>query len=139
MLKSKTPLVLAFGWWGSKDYNMKSFEKIYASAGYEFKYMIQSTKSFLDIKLDNDKIQEMYEAAKNRNILLHLFSINGAFSFLNSMMMNDYKDYKPNLNIKGIIWDLLPGKYQVGQVYHPFSRDFIKYSQSSPLCTSKNH
>lgn len=126
---AKKPLVLGFGWLGSRNYNMHSFEKIYTKEGYDFKYMIQSPFSCLDMKPDTKKFNEMYELAKNREAICHIFSLNGAFAFLNSMKQNDYKEFKPNLKIKGIIWDSAPGRGAGDKYYKPFARAIANRSE----------
>lgn len=117
MLKSPKPIVLAFGWLGSKQYNMNSFKKIYNSIGLDYKSMIQSYFSVLNIAKDDKKFNEMYEAAKGRNVLCHIFSLNGASSFLDSLMKKDLSAYKEGIKVKGIIWDSSPG-FSPDYIYH---------------------
>lgn len=143
MIQSKKPLVLAFGWLGSQDYHMHSFEKIYKNAGYDFKFMIQSKLACLDLKQDTKKYEEMYDAARNRPVMCHIFSLNGAFGFLNSMKQNNYIDFKPDLNIKGMIWDSAPGRGAGDHYNRPFARaianrsevmyQFLKYALIPPF------
>ncbi|EAX95591.1 hypothetical protein TVAG_370950 [Trichomonas vaginalis G3] len=117
MIASRKPLVLAFGWLGAKPYHMNSFKKIYNGIGLEYKSMVQSYMSILNLKDDHKKFEEMYEAAKNRDVLCHIFSLNGASSFLDSLMEPDCIHYKPNINVKAIVWDSSPGT-SPKNIYH---------------------
>lgn len=137
MLKNTKPIVLAFGWLGSKQYNMDSFKKIYNSIGLEYKSMIQTYFSVLNISSDDKKFNEMHEAAKGRDTLCHIFSLNGAFSFLNSLMKKDLSGYKEGVNVKGVIWDSSPG-HSPDDIYHTaFAKSvFPKSEKMSKMLSS---
>lgn len=131
--KDRKPLVLAFGWLGAQNYHMNSFRKIYNGVGLEYKSMVQSYSSILNIRSDKKKFEEMYEAAKGRDLLCHIFSLNGASSFADSLMEPDCIHFRPGINVKGIVWDSSPGtspKY----IYHKaFAKSIFP---RSPACAS---
>ena len=109
MLNKNKPIVLAFGWLGAHPYNMHSFEKIYNGMGLEYKSIIQSYLSVLNVTNDQKKFDAMYNAAKGRDIFCHIFSLNGASSFVSSLMKKDLSGFKEGINVKSIIWDSSPG------------------------------
>lgn len=133
---SKSPAVIAFGWLGCKDYNLRKVGRIYAPENIEFKFMIQSPLSILNIKSDQKKFDEIYNYAKNKDVICHIFSLNGASSFIESLMRPDLTDFKPNLNIKGLIWDSAPG-FAAEDTYHEaFAKSMFPKSPRKEKVTS---
>ena len=115
------PLVLTFGWLGSKERHMKQIEELYKDLNIEFKYLIQSHLSILGIKENKKKFIEIYEYSKNRNIFCHIFSLNGLSSISKSLLKEDLTFFS-NLNIKGIIWDSSPGKISKNLYHKSFAK-----------------
>ena len=77
--------------------------------GLDYKSMIQSYLSVLNITNDQKKFDAMYNAAKGRDTFCHIFSLNGASSFVSSLMKSDLSGFKEGINVKSIIWDSSPG------------------------------
>lgn len=109
MLKGNKPIVFGFGWLGSRPYHMHSFEKIYNRLGLEFQSIIQSPLSVLNVTRDDKKFSRIYNSAKGRNCLCHIFSLNGASSFLSSLVKEDLSGFKEGVRVESIIWDSSPG------------------------------
>ena len=121
MISSPRPTVFAFGWLGAKPKHMIKLNKIYNSMGYDFHSIIQSPFSMLGIKPMTSKYEELYNHAIGKPILCHIFSLNGAHSFLKTMTDGNYR-FRPKLNIRGLILDSTPGK-----LYHDiYSEAFSK-------------
>ena len=108
MITSSRPAIFAFGWLGAKTKHMNKLNKIYSNMGYQFHSIIQSPLSMLGIQ-KTTKYEELYNQAIGRPIICHIFSLNGAHSFLKTMTDEQYK-FKPGLNIRGLILDSTPGK-----------------------------
>lgn len=137
MIKSKAshkkPAIFLFGWLGAKKYNLHKISKFYTDTmNVDIFPFIQTPQSLLNITRDKG-LDEIYNNALNRPILIHIFSLNGASTFYKSLSENnlpldknvpdnDLKlTLKPNLDIRGLIFDCTPGRVTRSLYHRAFS------------------
>lgn len=108
MLKGRSTAVLGFGWLGAQTRHMNSISKLYDKLGLDFKWMIQSPLSLLNLKDDIKSFNDMYNYSKNKSVVLHIFSLNGAQAAFRSLLNENWTP-KRDVNIRGVIWDSAPG------------------------------
>ena len=136
MLNSKKrPAVLIFGWLGAKPYNINKVARLYSDFDIDHESYIQTPESLLSLKQDTKGFNNIYEMAMGRPIICHVFSLNGASALYKSL--TDKKGgFKPNLNIKGLIFDCTPG-HPTRNLYHTaFSNAIFPKSPKCRKCAN---
>lgn len=114
---------------------------------------IQSPESLLNLSRDKG-LDNLYKIALNRPIIFHIFSLNGASALYKSFTLNDKlfdlkklsntndKDLKlilrPNLDIRGMIYDCTPGTVNRSLYHRAFSSalfpHYPKFKSIASLC-----
>lgn len=136
-IHQKKPAVFIFGWLGAKKYNMHKISKFYTeNMDVDVFPFIQTPQSLLNMSRDKG-LDKLYEKALSRPLIFHIFSLNGASAFYKSFSANEFKlndtknnkeenknlklILKPNLDIRGLIFDCTPGRVNRSLYHRAFS------------------
>lgn len=139
-ISQKKPAIFLFGWLGAKKYNMHKISKFYTeNMNVDVFPYIQTPQSLLNMSRDKG-LDDLYERALGRPLIFHIFSLNGASAFYKSFAANNFKIedindkkeedlskndlkliLKPNLDIRGIIYDCTPGRVNRSLYHRAFS------------------
>ncbi|XP_050302237.1 transmembrane protein 53 isoform X2 [Anthonomus grandis grandis] len=123
--KVKLPVVILFGWAGSKDKYLSKYSQVYEEKGL-ITLRYTAPVKWLFVKRDHISIigQKLVKLLfelnfDNHPIFVHCFSNGGAFLYQNFSTAINYND-KP-LELKGVIFDSAPGKRRLGTLFKAIS------------------
>jgi pimeloyl-ACP methyl ester carboxylesterase len=78
----------------------------------------ESPISSLQIREQRADIFALRQKLSGRPVLVHVFSMNGAMSFLKTLT-DDRLDLRPDVDLRGIIFDSSPGRMSLGALPEP--------------------
>lgn len=139
-INQKKPAIFLFGWLGAKNYNLHKISKFYTETmDVDVFPFIQTPQSLLNMTRDKG-LDDLYQKALNRPLIFHIFSLNGASAFYKSFSATDFNIdninnesgknlstndlkliLKPNLDIRGLIFDCTPGRVNRSLYHRAFS------------------
>ncbi|CAD5226072.1 unnamed protein product [Bursaphelenchus xylophilus] len=136
-VQEKKPLVLMLGWGGCTDKQLSKFSDVWLEKGFSvvrYSPPMEKVLSVLDYpQFVNPLYSEISQNLQNRDILLHLFSMNGcnAFVVLYDLLNRTPEGQKILSSIKGMVVDsgpadVLPKKIAFAialSVYPPNKKD----------------
>ncbi|GMS99461.1 hypothetical protein PENTCL1PPCAC_21636 [Pristionchus entomophagus] len=102
--------VLILGWGGSDDKSVKKYADLYEKRGLDTIRFIAEMKAFSPQGLagmrDMDEIFPVLDQVQDQRLVMHIFSMNGAYSLVTLLHHKKYADLFSRTD--GIIWDSCP-------------------------------
>jgi pimeloyl-ACP methyl ester carboxylesterase len=122
------PVVVILGWLGSRPKNLRKIARFYDGLGVDCETFIESPVSLLHIREQKSEMNALYKKTLNRPIILHGFSLTGASAIVKTFCDDDFI-VKPELDVRGLIFDSMPGRLPADLHRYAFSKALFPNSR----------
>jgi hypothetical protein len=119
MLVRKRAAVCLFGWFGARSAQLSRLAGIYDGLDADVELFKESLVSSLQFREQTADICALRQKVTGRPLLVHVFSMNGAASFLKTLT-DERLDLQPGIDLRGLIFDSAPARMRLGELPEPF-------------------
>jgi pimeloyl-ACP methyl ester carboxylesterase len=104
----RPPAVFLLGWLGCKQRHLQHIARFYDGLGVDCVTFTENPISLLRFRSGKSATDALYQKALNRPVIFHSFSLTGA-SALVKAFAGTRLDFKPEIDVRGLILDSSPG------------------------------
>jgi pimeloyl-ACP methyl ester carboxylesterase len=127
MAVSRQPVIFLLGWLGCKTHHLKRISRFYDGLGVECVTFVEDVWSLLRFRSSKARFDALYEKGLNRPVLFHAFSLTGTSAIIKTFANNDL-DFKPEFDVRGLIFDSAPGSVHPALTIRGFATMALPHS-----------